>query len=52
MKGWDDGVPQMSLGEKSRLTITSDYGYGVNGIPGVIPKDATLIFDVELIKIN
>ncbi|KAI9501599.1 FKBP-type peptidyl-prolyl cis-trans isomerase Fkh1 [Coemansia spiralis] len=52
IRGWDEGVPQMSLGEKARLTITSDYGYGDRGVPGLIPPQATLIFDVELIKIN
>ncbi|KAJ2288894.1 Fork head 1 [Coemansia sp. RSA 2706] len=52
IKGWDEGVPQMSLGERAKLTITSDYGYGAHGVPGLIPANATLIFDVELLKIN
>ncbi|KAJ2484786.1 Fork head 1 [Coemansia sp. RSA 2320] len=52
IKGWDEGVPKLSLGEKATLTISSDYGYGKNGIPGLIPGNATLIFDVELLKIN
>ncbi|KAJ2721972.1 Fork head 1 [Coemansia sp. Benny D115] len=52
IKGWDEGVPQMSVGQRAKLTITPDYGYGARGIPGVIPPNATLIFDVELIKIN
>ncbi|MFE5712509.1 FKBP-type peptidyl-prolyl cis-trans isomerase [Streptomyces sp. NPDC056501] len=52
IQGWDEGVPQMSLGERAKLTITSDYGYGDRGVPGVIPPKATLIFDVELLKIG
>ncbi|CAO3644589.1 unnamed protein product [Cunninghamella echinulata] len=52
IKGWDEGVVQLSVGEKARLTATSDYAYGPRGIPGVIPPNATLVFDVELIKIN
>ncbi|KAI9026577.1 FK506-binding protein 1 [Phycomyces nitens] len=52
IKGWDEGVPKMSLGEKARLTCSSDYAYGDRGYPGLIPGGATLIFDVELLKIN
>lgn len=52
IKGWDEGVIQMSLGERAKLTITPDYGYGARGYPPVIPANATLIFDVELLKIN
>jgi FKBP-type peptidyl-prolyl cis-trans isomerase len=51
-RGWDEGVPLMSLGEKSVLTITSDYGYGDRGYPPIIPPKSTLIFEVELLKIN
>jgi len=46
------GVPQMSLGEMAKLTITGDYAYGEQGYPGLIPPNATLIFDVELLAIN
>ena len=52
IKGWDQGVMKMSLGERSDLICPSDYAYGSGGIPGVIPPNATLIFDVELLKIN
>ena len=41
---------QMSVGQRAKLTISSDLGYGPKGIPGTIPGNATLIFDVELIK--
>ena len=52
IKGWDVGVPQISVGGKAILTISPDYGYGANGVPGTIPPNATLIFDVELIAIK
>ncbi|KAG0366452.1 peptidyl-prolyl cis-trans isomerase [Gamsiella multidivaricata] len=52
IKGWDEGVPQLSVGEKAILKISSDYGYGSRGYPPVIPPNATLIFEVELLKIN
>ncbi|EFA82869.1 FKBP-type peptidylprolyl cis-trans isomerase [Heterostelium album PN500] len=49
IKGWDQGVAEMSVGEKAELTITPDLGYGARGIPGVIPGNSVLIFEVELI---
>ncbi|RKL49658.1 hypothetical protein BFJ72_g1116 [Fusarium proliferatum] len=52
IKGWDEGVTQMQLGEKALLDITPDYGYGARGFPGAIPPNATLLFEVELQKIN
>lgn len=52
IKGWDEGVVKMSLGEKATLTMTSDYGYGAAGAGGVIPPNAGLTFKVELLKIQ
>ncbi|KAJ4348313.1 FK506 binding protein proline rotamase rapamycin-binding protein [Didymosphaeria variabile] len=52
IRGWDEGVPQMKLGEKATLDITSDYAYGNQEFPGLIPKNSNLIFEVELQNIN
>lgn len=52
IRGWDEGVPQLSLGQKAKLHITADYGYGARGAGGVIPPNADLIFEVELLGIN
>ncbi|KAI3420358.1 Peptidyl-prolyl cis-trans isomerase fkbp1a [Globodera pallida] len=52
IKGWDEGVAKMSVGQRAKLTISSDLGYGAKGIPGTIPGNATLVFDVELIAVK
>ena len=52
IQGWDQGVMQMSLGEKAKLEITSDFGYGPQGAGGVIPPNADLNFEVELLAIG
>lgn len=52
IQGWDEGVPQLSLGERAKLIIPANEGYGARGAGGVIPPNADLIFDVELLAIN
>jgi len=52
IKGWDEGVPQLSLGQKAILTCTPDYAYGSRKMGDIIPANSTLKFEVELIKIN
>jgi len=52
IQGWDEGVQLLKVGDKARFVIPSDLGYGARGAGGVIPPNATLIFDVELMDVK
>jgi len=52
IQGWDEGLMKISVGQRAKLTISPDMGYGAKGVPGCIPPNSTLIFDVELLKVS
>lgn len=52
IQGWDEGISLLQVGDKARLVIPPQLGYGSRGAGGVIPPNATLVFDVELMKVK
>lgn len=52
IKGWDEGLTEMCVGEKRKLTIPARMGYGSRSMGSAIPANSALVFDVELLRIN
>jgi peptidyl-prolyl cis-trans isomerase A (cyclophilin A) len=52
IEGWDEGIALLQVGDKARFVIPAYLGYGESGAGGVIPPNATLIFDVELMDVK
>jgi len=52
IKGWDEGIRRMSVGQRAVITCPPEYAYGKKGFPGVIPPNTTLTFDIELVQLE